>query len=978
MASMDVCEAAAIVDTELAVEPVEQPPGESVAMDTEPTTQSTEQSADPADDSEDEGPVLKKRNHRKRSRLDDNDAVDEQSNAQDQPEDEKVAEESSDNEDANGADEPKRRRLKKSKETEEQEEQGDSDGEEGDDEDPGGAGDDDYADSDEEKMYERMIAAEDKQLAVAADDDSDADEMVQEQFASQPKEKTMTQKQMQKLTSENQRLIRETKTRFPQSQGIRKSATSLVEKLRQRKLAQAKPVRVCSQPSQPELSDSDSDSDLELELPAAIPNVPCTQPDLSTDESSDGKQECSEHFHDLVLDSETLADDSQTESVPASTDICEPAEQPSAKPADLASKDSPAVDSVRDDSEMSPAETEPAVHKVAAASDAVLNAVCFETGHEVMYTNRDGEQSRAVIEGIDHGVMPPCYTVKFADGNTRGTEASRIEPVAQTAAGTKPAVTYVRKKKQQALAVAKVAMDLDEPETAAEPVVEEQSIADAETSEFVVDHQAADEAAAEDKCQSAVESSIDAADAVASEETETKSADGDEQLESAPSCPEEEMAEAGQPESDGEQTADVAVEATATEAAADVADDSDDYVMGGDDPNEQDDLDHEQEAAADNSKAFEQPEDAMQLLLQKQQQQQAKEQMAGENNQFIDEQASEEEDIMDYGSDDEGNEDKLKDKFAADLEDLVAKPADMEGVDLERSEELMHLQQAEDEAADEKAQKEVEAIIKGERRHGRRNRRNRAGMQEGLLSDNEDDDESDTDGDLSEMEVDVDDEPEEILLGGGNEEDDEMENDDVEERRRRLRLRRERLRKERLSKVTPMSMDGSAPGGIEGLAGTGSSLMGANGNSLMGANGSSLMGNGSISLMTRRMSKSNVSQHSLDQKPSMKLQRHGSFLAMSSDKREKAAGIYCSSNSIVNRTSSFVFSAEDSRDSGFGGVGTPNQNSNPVPSGSAKTKGWFEQNKSNSQQGSWFRGKNDKSAQSGQKLFRSLSMPTKS
>ena len=168
--------------------------------------------------------------------------------------------------------------------------------------------------------------------------------------------------------------------------------------------------------------------------------------------------------------------------------------------------------------------------------------------------------------------------------------------------------------------------------------------------------------------------------------------------------------------------------------------------------------------------------------------------------------------------------------------------------------------------------------------------------------------------------------------------------------------------------------------------------------------------------MTRRMSKSNVSQHSLDQKPGMKvinksrctelmrcvtqLQRHGSFLAMSSDKREKAAGIYCSSNSIVNRTSSFVFSAEDSRDSGFGGVGTPNQvravivnckqvntarnydllfvqNSNPVPNGSANSKGWFGQNKSNSQQGqgNWFRGKNNKSAQSGQKLFRSLSMP---
>ena len=654
MSSMEVCEAPAVVDTEPAVEPaVEQSPEEPVAMDTEPATQSTEQVADPADDSEDDGPVLKKRNHRKRSRLDDDEAVDEQSNAQEQPADEKVAEEGSDNEDANHADEPRRRRLKKSKETEEQEEQGDSDGEEGDAEDPGGAGDDDYADSDEEKMYERMVAAEDEQPAEANDDDSDADEMVAEQMGSQPKEKKMSQKQMAKLTSENQRLIRETKTRFPQSQGIRKSATSLVEKLRQRKLAQAKPVRVCSQPSQPELSDSDSDSDLELELPATVPDVPCSQPDLSTDESSGEKQECSEHFHDLVLDSETLADDSQTQSGPASTDSCEPAEPHSAELADLASKESPVVDTMRSDSETAPAETEQAVDKVPAASDAAI----YETGQEVLYTNRDGEQSRAVIEGIDRGAVPPCYTVKFADGNTRETEASRIEPSVQAAA--KPAVTYVRKKKQQALAVAKVAMDLDESDTTAEPTAEEQSAADVETPALAVDHQAVDEAAAEDKCQSPVESSIDAADAVSNAEPETQSADGDEQLESAPSCPEEEMAEVVQPKDDGEQATAIAAEANATEAAEDVADDSDDYVMGGDDdPNEEDGSD--QEGVVDNSKAFGQPEDAMQLLLQKQREQQAKEQLAGENNQFIDEQASEEEDIMDYGSDDEGNEDKLK------------------------------------------------------------------------------------------------------------------------------------------------------------------------------------------------------------------------------------------------------------------------------------------------------------------------------
>ena len=57
----------------------------------------------------------------------------------------------------------------------------------------------------------------------------------------------------------------------------------------------------------------------------------------------------------------------------------------------------------------------------------------------------------------------------------------------------------------------------------------------------------------------------------------------------------------------------------------------------------------------------------------------------------------------------------FSDKNAADLEDLMARPEDLEGVDLGMTEEAMQLQQEQQEAADEKAQKEVEAMIRGER-----------------------------------------------------------------------------------------------------------------------------------------------------------------------------------------------------------------------------------------------------------------------
>ena len=244
-----------------------------------------------------------------------------------------------------------------------------------------------------------------------------------------------------------------------------------------------------------------------------------------------------------------------------------------------------------------------------------------------------------------------------------------------------------------------------------------------------------------------------------------------------------------------------------------------------------------------------------------------------------------------------------------------------------------------------------------DRRHGRRNRRKRAGMQDGLLSDQEDDDDSDSE-DLSEMEeAESSESDDEAILGGGAEGDDEE--DDAEERRRRLRLRRERLRRERMSKVQQDTE-------VDGLERAGSFLMSQPGFDMSRD-------------INSRICKTNVSQHSRDAAPLKKgdsalsekseLRRRGSFLAMGSEKREKAASIYCSSNSLIARKSSMVFCADENSL----GFDTPDsQNSQPAAQGSSKTKGWFRGQKSgsNNQSPSLNR------SHSGHKLFRSFSAPT--
>ena len=58
---------------------------------------------------------------------------------------------------------------------------------------------------------------------------------------------------------------------------------------------------------------------------------------------------------------------------------------------------------------------------------ATPSATNYARGQEVLYTDANGEQSQAAISDVDLGARPPSYTVKFADGTERSTEASRIE-----------------------------------------------------------------------------------------------------------------------------------------------------------------------------------------------------------------------------------------------------------------------------------------------------------------------------------------------------------------------------------------------------------------------------------------------------------------------------------------------------------------------------------------------------------------------
>ena len=63
----------------------------------------------------------------------------------------------------------------------------------------------------------------------------------------------------------------------------------------------------------------------------------------------------------------------------------------------------------------------------ATGPHATPSATNYARGQEVLYTDSNGVQLQAAISHVDFGAQPPSYTVKFADGTERNTEASRIE-----------------------------------------------------------------------------------------------------------------------------------------------------------------------------------------------------------------------------------------------------------------------------------------------------------------------------------------------------------------------------------------------------------------------------------------------------------------------------------------------------------------------------------------------------------------------
>ena len=70
---------------------------------------------------------------------------------------------------------------------------------------------------------------------------------------------------------------------------------------------------------------------------------------------------------------------------------------------------------------------QPSAEELAAAAAA---APVLARGQEVLYSDaRTGAKLPARIDAVHHDDGPPYYTVRFADGALRDTEASRLEPV---------------------------------------------------------------------------------------------------------------------------------------------------------------------------------------------------------------------------------------------------------------------------------------------------------------------------------------------------------------------------------------------------------------------------------------------------------------------------------------------------------------------------------------------------------------------
>jgi len=337
-------------------------------------------------------------------------------------------------------------------------------------------------------------------------------------------------------------------------------------------------------------------------------------------------------------------------------------------------------------------------------------------------------------------------------------------------------------------------------------------------------------------------------------------------------------------------------------------------------------------------------------------------------SEFVDDQASEEEDVYDYGSDEHDEDEDVN----GDVEGLVTQ----EKVEMtaEEAEAVAQFGAGQEEAEDEKRIKEVLAVTRGERRHGRRGQYKRSGMREGLLEEEDDDSSESEGGDDDEIEdgTESDESDGGVILGEQNAEDNEAGSDQDdwdEEKRRRLRLRRERLRRQELQDRGAPELVAESQNAVSLLQTDEDSQAVWNlvnkTNVSRTASLGGLSRTASLGGLSRTASFSGIADENSVSGPPNKMRRHGSFLGLSAAKRTKAAAMAGTGNSLLAAgRNSFVFVADDSCSN------LPEETPGTAPSNSSSRL-----TKTVSMKHPKRHTKPDTIKRAGQQLFRSLSAP---
>ena len=63
----------------------------------------------------------------------------------------------------------------------------------------------------------------------------------------------------------------------------------------------------------------------------------------------------------------------------------------------------------------------------ASSAHSGRSASSYSKGEQVLYCTRSGESKPATIRSVDHGNVPPSYTI-LLEGRERETEADRLRP----------------------------------------------------------------------------------------------------------------------------------------------------------------------------------------------------------------------------------------------------------------------------------------------------------------------------------------------------------------------------------------------------------------------------------------------------------------------------------------------------------------------------------------------------------------------